>query len=58
MSLSDYRILLPTRRAVRSLSEAFLGLSNGAQLLPHMTPLGDVDEDELLLGAAPAHRTG
>lgn len=58
VSLSDYRILLPTRRAVRSLSEAFLDLSSGAQLLPHMTPLGDVDEDELLLGAPPASELG
>lgn len=50
ISLSDVQILLPTRRAVRSLAETFLQVSNGVQLLPRMTPLGDVDEDELMLG--------
>lgn len=49
-ALSDYTILLPTRRAVRSLREAFLRLSGGAPLLlPRMTPLGDLDEDELAI---------
>ena len=51
VSLSDVQILLPTRRAVRSLAETFLQASDGVQLLPRMTPLGDVDEDELMLGA-------
>jgi len=47
--LSDTRILLPTRRAVRSLREAFLRLNGGKPaLLPVMTPIGDVDEEELL----------
>ncbi|NQU58405.1 MAG: double-strand break repair protein AddB [Rhodospirillales bacterium] len=46
--LSRVSILLPTRRACRSLSEAFLCLKNGKpMLLPRMTPLGDIDEDEL-----------
>lgn len=49
VGLSDYRILLPTRRAVRSLAETFLTISDGVRLLPRMTPLGDVDEDALLL---------
>lgn len=49
--LAEVRVLLPTRRACRSLREAFLRLSDGApMLLPVMTPLGDVDEDELALG--------
>ncbi len=49
-NLARMRVLLPTRRACRSLREAFLRLSDGApQLLPVMTPLGDVDEDELAL---------
>jgi len=49
--LAQVRVLLPTRRACRSLREAFLRLSDGApMLLPTMTPLGDVDEDELALG--------
>jgi len=50
-ALSAVRVLLPTRRACRSLREAFLRLSNGTPtLLPRMTPLGDVDEDELVIG--------
>ena len=46
--LADARVLLPTRRACRALAEAFLRRGGGrAMLLPRMTPLGDVDEDEL-----------
>jgi ATP-dependent helicase/nuclease subunit B len=49
-ALARVRVLLPTRRACRSLREAFLRLSQGRPLLlPVMTPLGDVDEDELTL---------
>jgi ATP-dependent helicase/nuclease subunit B len=48
--LAQVAVLLPTRRACRSLREAFLRLSDGTPLLlPRMTPLGDVDEDELSL---------
>ncbi|VAV89151.1 FIG041266: ATP-dependent nuclease subunit B [hydrothermal vent metagenome] len=48
--LSDILILLPNRRAVRSLREAFLRHGGGrALILPHMEPIGDVDEDELFL---------
>ncbi|MEQ8602162.1 MAG: double-strand break repair protein AddB [Marivibrio sp.] len=51
-SLADTLILLPTRRACRSLREAFLRASDGrALLLPRMQPIGDVDEEELILGA-------
>ena len=51
LALSDYLILLPTRRACRALRDAFLRLSDGkAMLLPQMQPMGDVDEDELVLG--------
>lgn len=51
-ALADLTILLPTRRAVRSLSEAFLRAGGGrAILLPHIRPLGDVDEEELMLHA-------
>ncbi|MBT4934533.1 MAG: double-strand break repair protein AddB [Rhodospirillaceae bacterium] len=47
-ALTKVSVLLPTRRACRSLSEAFLRLSDGKpMLLPKMTPLGDIDEDEL-----------
>ena len=46
--LTRYTLLLPTRRAVRSLREAFLRFSGGkALLLPRMTPIGDIDEDAL-----------
>ena len=44
-------VLLPTRRACRSAREAFLRLSSGSpMLLPRLTPLGDLDEDELAIG--------
>lgn len=50
LSLSSILVLLPTRRAARSLREAFLRLNNGSPLLlPEMRPIGDVDEDELFL---------
>ncbi|MCX7353616.1 MAG: double-strand break repair protein AddB [Alphaproteobacteria bacterium] len=52
-ALSQVRIFLPTRRSVRTLSEAFLRQSEGAALLlPRLTPLGDVDADDLLLTAS------
>lgn len=48
--LQDFTILLPTRRAVRALADAFLRAGDGkALILPQITPLGDIDEDELLL---------
>jgi len=51
LALAEQLVLLPTRRACRSLREAFLRQSDGAALiLPRMRPLGDVDEDELALG--------
>lgn len=54
-ALEDVTILLPTRRAVRALGDAFLRMGGGKPLLlPHIRPLGDVDEDELVLtGAGP-----
>ncbi|MCK5444536.1 MAG: hypothetical protein KAI73_02865, partial [Rhodospirillaceae bacterium] len=53
--LTAVRVLLPTRRACRSLREAFLRFSAGKPtLLPHMTPIGDIDEDELLLSMGAA----
>ncbi|MBT5416144.1 MAG: double-strand break repair protein AddB, partial [Rhodospirillaceae bacterium] len=55
LALSDYRILLPTRRAVRALAEAFLRQGDGeAMLLPRLVPIGDVDEDELSFALAEA----
>ncbi|MBI1215135.1 MAG: double-strand break repair protein AddB [Alphaproteobacteria bacterium] len=48
--LADSLILLPSRRACRTLREAFLRLSGGdALLLPRMQPVGDVDADEVAL---------
>jgi ATP-dependent helicase/nuclease subunit B len=52
VALSRAVILLPTRRACRSLRDAFLRASAGRPLLlPRMVPLGDLDADELLLSA-------
>ena len=48
--LSQALVFLPTRRACRGLQDAFLRASGGRPLLlPRMLPLGDLDEDELLL---------
>ena len=43
--LNDALILLPTRRAVRALGEAFVG-ETGASLLPRMRPLADINPEE------------
>ncbi|MBB4264715.1 double-strand break repair protein AddB [Roseospira visakhapatnamensis] len=52
LALAAVTILLPTRRACRALREAFLRRGGGrALLLPRMLPLGDVDEDDLVLEA-------
>lgn len=52
MALARMQILLPTRRAVRSLTEAFLRMSGGRPLLlPRMRPLGDLDAEELVMTA-------
>lgn len=51
-SLAAATVLLPTRRACRSLQQAFLRASGGAPLLlPRLLPLGDLDPDELLFEA-------
>lgn len=51
LALSRATVLLPTRRACRTLHEAFLRLSDGqAMLLPRMLPLGDLDAEELAMG--------
>ncbi len=47
LALADLLILLPTRRSVRSLREAFLRASDGKPtILPRMAPLGDIDDSE------------
>ncbi len=49
LALAEMLVLLPTRRACRTLREAFLRRSKGRPiLLPRMRPLGDLDADELL----------
>lgn len=51
--LADLTILLPTRRAVRALGQAFLRAGDGAALiLPTIRALGDVDEEEMILDPA------
>lgn len=48
LALARVTVLLPNRRACRSLREAFLRAGNRrAMLLPRMRPLGDLDPDEL-----------
>ncbi|HUH83698.1 MAG TPA: double-strand break repair protein AddB, partial [Stellaceae bacterium] len=48
LALARTTVLLPTRRAARSLAEAFLRQSAGrALLLPRLVPVGDVDVEEL-----------
>ncbi|MFQ5764570.1 MAG: double-strand break repair protein AddB [Rhodospirillales bacterium] len=49
LALARVTVLVPTRRARRSLAEAFLRGSGGRPLLlPRMIALGDLDEDEAL----------
>lgn len=54
LRLASFTVLLPTKRAIRALKEAFLrriGEAGGerALLLPRLHALGDLDEDELVL---------
>ncbi|HXV24540.1 MAG TPA: double-strand break repair protein AddB [Alphaproteobacteria bacterium] len=52
LALARMQILLPTRRAVRSLTEAFLRVGEGQPLLlPRLRPLGDLDAEELVMTA-------
>jgi ATP-dependent helicase/nuclease subunit B len=51
LALADTLILVPTRRSVRALREAFLRASGGTPtILPRIAPLGDVDEGESIAG--------
>jgi len=45
IALSDVTIFVPTRRAARSIQDAFAGALDGASLGPRILPLGDIDED-------------
>lgn len=54
LRLSEATVLLPTRRAIRALKDAFLKHvgeegQGGALLLPRLLALGDLDEEELIL---------
>jgi ATP-dependent helicase/nuclease subunit B len=52
LRLARATVLLPNRRACRNLRDAFLRLTDGAPLLlPRLQPVGDVDDDELILNA-------
>jgi ATP-dependent helicase/nuclease subunit B len=52
LRLAEAIVLLPNRRACRSLKEAFLRLSGGTPLLlPRLRPIDAVDEDEIALFA-------
>ena len=54
LGLGRLTLLLPTRRGIRAVRDAFLRHSGGrAMLLPRMRAIGDVDEDELLLDPLP-----
>jgi len=63
LALPRMTVLLPTRRAVRALREAFLrltaeGKDPGAPLLlPRLRPIGDLDDDEIKLGFASSEDT-
>ena len=50
LALSDVLILLPNRRACKTMAETFVKL-RGMQpmLLPQMLPIADVEEDDLIL---------
>ena len=45
--LAHWRIFLPTRRAKAALSDIFYRQSEGARLLPRISILGGLDEDEI-----------
>jgi ATP-dependent helicase/nuclease subunit B len=44
-ALADALVLLPNRRAVRALMDAFARVAPGAALLPSIQPLGDLADD-------------
>ncbi len=50
LELAEVLLLLPNRRAVKSMADAFVRAQGMAPtLLPKMIPIGDVEEDELFL---------
>ena len=52
VDMSDTLVLLPTRRAITALQDAFVRMADGKPvILPRLSSLGEVDEDELLFMA-------
>ncbi len=51
LALARGRILLPTNRAVRTLTEAFVRISGNGLVLPRLIPIGDPELDDRI-GAA------
>src|SRR3954453_16634931 len=51
LGLARGRILLPNNRAVRSVTEAFVRVSDNGLLLPRLIPVGDPELDERVGGA-------
>lgn len=50
IALHDFTVLLPNRRTCRHLQQEFLQLNGGQPLLlPRIAPIGDIDEEELIL---------
>lgn len=52
LALATATVYLPTRRACRSLRDAFLEALGEAAILPRIVPIGDVDEDEIAFANA------
>lgn len=52
LALADALVLVPTRRAVRTLRDAFVEAQAGAALGPRIRALGDVEEEELAFDAS------
>src|SRR6478735_5794656 len=53
LALAGATLYLPTRRACRLVRDVFLDVTGaGAAILPHIVPIGDVDEDEIAFAQA------
>ncbi|HOV04829.1 MAG TPA: double-strand break repair protein AddB, partial [Kaistiaceae bacterium] len=55
LALADTTIYLPTRRAARGLADALRArLGRAALILPAIRPIGDIDEEDILIDAEEA----
>ncbi|MGE3147447.1 MAG: double-strand break repair protein AddB [Pseudorhodoplanes sp.] len=55
LSLASATLYLPTRRACRLARDVFLEvLQTDAAILPHIVPIGDIDEDEIVFAESTA----